>query len=159
MRGKSIVKKSRVVNAIKMGFILFSKGYELVLFMEISSIANDIGRSIIHTTIDFSSRAEKNYKTKVNMQWSYYSSLIVDKVSMISLKLLTSMDKQLYKTQEMSPNSTTVFDGLFLVILIDDFYQFVPVQARFLWNNLVENEKLHKKSFWDRFISLLTLAE
>ena len=55
VRGKSVVKKSRVVNTIKMGFILLSRGHELVLFVETGSTANDVGKSIIHTTIGVSS--------------------------------------------------------------------------------------------------------
>lgn len=48
--------------------------------------------------------------------------LLIDKLNMIYLELLIIIDKQLYKAQNVIISSTTLFDNLFLVIFISDFY-------------------------------------
>lgn len=81
---------------------------------------------------------------------------------MIDLLLLTSIDIQLQNIRKISPNIIRIFSKLPLVILIVDFYQFAPVLRKTLWNiwNKVVGEKeLYKKSFWSRFISILTLTK
>lgn len=51
IRGKSEVEKSRVVKAIKIGFVLLGKRNELVIFMPTSFAINEISKSIVYTTI------------------------------------------------------------------------------------------------------------
>lgn len=80
-------------------------------------------------------------------------------MSMIDLKLLTSIDKQLQKVKRSSSYSTTVFDRLLLIILIRDFYQFAPVLRKTLWNYPISQKKVHEKSLWGRFLSVLILTE
>lgn len=87
------VRKKRVVKAIEMGFALLSRRNELVISALTGSTANSISRSTIPTALEVNNRARKNYQVKINAQWSYCSFLIIDKVSIIDLKLFTSMDK------------------------------------------------------------------
>ncbi len=159
VRGEGAVGKSRVVKAIEMGFTLLGRRKELVISAPTGSAANVIGRSTVHTALGVNNRAGKNYQVKINSQWLYRSSLIIDEVSMIDLKLLTSMDKQLRKAKGTNSHSTTVFGGLPLVVLMGDFYQFAPVLGRALWDHPVGQEEVHGKSLWSRFTSILTLTE
>lgn len=54
MKGESNMAKSRFVNTIKIGFILFDRGYELVIYTLTSSITNSFGRSMVHTNVNIS---------------------------------------------------------------------------------------------------------
>lgn len=78
-----------------MGFILLGLKNELVISMPISSVANGIGRHTIHIVLKVLNQAGKNYQAKNNMQQLYCSALIIEKMSIIDLKLLISIDKQL----------------------------------------------------------------
>lgn len=78
---------------------------------------------------------------------------------MIDLKLLTSIDKQLQKAKGSSFHSITVFGGLSLVVLMGDFYQFASVLGKALWDYPISQKEVFGKSFWSRFLSVLTLTE
>ncbi len=99
IKGDERVGKSRVVKAIEMGYILLSRRKDLVISAPTGSAANSIDGSTVHTVLGVNNRVGKNYQAKINAQWLYCSSLIIDKVSMIDLKLLTSIDKQLQKAR------------------------------------------------------------
>lgn len=56
--------------------------------------------------------------------WQNHSALILDKISMISLKLLGMIFMRLSQTKIKINNDITVLNDLSLVIVIGDFYQF-----------------------------------
>lgn len=64
---------------------------------------------------------------------------------MVSLKLLSKIDSQLSQAKGKADSDTTVLGGLALVIVIGDFYEFLPVVGRFLWNKPVTNNENHGK--------------
>lgn len=66
---------------------------------------------------------------------------------MIDLKLLILIDKKLQKTKKSSFHLTTVFNRLFLIILIKKFYQFPSIPGKAYENYLINQEKIHGKSF------------
>ncbi len=55
---------------------------------------------------------------------------------MVELDMLSNIAKQLAKTRGLSNESTAMFGGLPIVILIEDFYQFPPVIGRLLWEEV-----------------------
>lgn len=67
---------------------------------------------------------------KINTKWSYCFSLIVNKISMINLKLLISIGQKLKKAKEINLYLTSIFGRLFLIVLIGNFYQFALVQGK-----------------------------
>ncbi len=56
-------------------------------------------------------------------------------------------------------NGTAVLDGLALVIVMGDFYQFPPVVGRSLWTHPVTSEEIYGKGIWNQFTSIITLTE
>lgn len=78
---------------------------------------------------------------------------------MIPLWLFAAMDKQLCKAQIAIVSSITIFDSLFLVILIGDFYQFAPISDYILWDLPYSKEKIHKKVLWNNFCLVLFLIK
>lgn len=153
------MRKSRVVKAIKMSFTLLGKRKELVISTFTRFAANSIGGSIVHIVLGVNNWAKKIYQVKINSQWLYYSLIIIHKVNIIDLKLLTLIDKQLQKAERINSNLTTVFGRLFLVILMENYYQFASVLEKNLWKHLASQKKVHKKSFWSRFIIILILID
>lgn len=99
----------------------------------------------MHTALSISTYKTKSLCTNISRIWTHQSSLIIDELSMIQLKLLAKIDKQLYKAQNVIISSIALFDGLFLIILIGDFYQFAPVNGHFLWNRSYSKEEIYGK--------------
>lgn len=65
---------------------------------------------------------------------------------MIFLKLLLIINIYLSQAKSKTNNDTAILDGLALIIVMGDFYQFPPMVRRFLWINLVTNKKIYDKS-------------
>ena len=78
---------------------------------------------------------------------------------MINLKLLASIDKQPRKEKKPNVPSTTLFGGLPLIVLMGDFYHIAPVVGKALWDESHKEKKIHEKTMWNCFSSLLTLTE
>lgn len=60
------VGKSKVMKAIKIGFILLSRRKELVISAPTSSTANSIDGSTGHIVLGVNNQVEKNYQAKIN---------------------------------------------------------------------------------------------
>lgn len=159
VRGEGGVGKSRVVQALELDFTLLSRRKELVISAPTGSVADGIRGSTIYTALGINTRAGKVFVVKANTLWSQRSLLIVDEVSMIDLKLLTSIDKQLQKARGLDISSTSIFGGLSLVVLMEDSYQFASVTGKTLWDNPIKEEDIHGKILWERFTFVLTLTE
>lgn len=54
-------------------------------------------------------------------------ALIIDKVSMVELDIFSNIAKQLAKARSLTSESTAIFEGLPIVIFMEDFYKFPPV--------------------------------
>ncbi len=78
---------------------------------------------------------------------------------MVSLRLLEMIDMRLSQAKSKTNNDTAVLGGLALVIVMGDFYQFLPVTGRSLWIDPVTEEEIHGKSIWNQFTSVITLIE
>lgn len=60
---------------------------------------------------------------------------------MINLKLFILKDKQLHKAKKSNFYSTIVFNKLFLIILIRDFYKFALILGKTLRNHLISQKR------------------
>ncbi len=78
--------------------------------------------------------------------WQNRSALILDEISMVSLRLLGMIDMRLSQAKGQTNNDTAVLGRLALIIDMGDFYQFHPVTRRSLWTDLVTEEQIHGKS-------------
>lgn len=66
VKSKSGIRKSRVIKAIEIGFVLLSRRNELVIFVLTDFAANGIGGNTIYTVIEVNTWAEKNHEVKIN---------------------------------------------------------------------------------------------
>ena len=91
VRGAGGVGKNRVIKAIEMGFSLLQRREELIITAPTGAAASGIGGSTVHAAMGIKIPGKKSAMLNANA-WTRRTSLIVDEVSMISLKLLASMD-------------------------------------------------------------------
>src|SRR6266480_6175453 len=85
--------------------------------------------------------------------------LIIDEISMISSKLIDSIDKQCKVMKNLSSNSTAVFGDLHVIIVLGDFHQFSPVQAKALWQKQESNDEVRGQQLWHMFKDVVLLDE
>ena len=85
--------------------------------------------------------------------------MIVDKISMVKLEILSNMEKQLAKSRSLSNSSIAVFGDLPIVIVIEDFYQFLLIADHPLWGKPQTNEDHNGKTLWLSFSSVITLTQ
>jgi PIF1-like helicase len=71
--------------------------------------------------------------------------LITDEVSMVSSTLMDSIHKQCNAVKNPDGNSTAVFGGLPVVIVLGDMHQFSPVRAKALWQKQESPSKIREQ--------------
>ena len=74
--------------------------------------------------------------------WENSLALILDEISMVFLKLLSTVDICLNQVKSKISNNTAVLGGLAFIIVIGNFYQFFLVFERFLWTHHVTSKIL-----------------
>ena len=159
VKGEKGVGKSRVINALKMGFALLDRRNNLVLSAPTGCATEGIGESTVYTALSINTRKTKSLSTNISGIWIHCSSLIIDELSIIYLGLFVSINKQLRKGRGVIASSLALFGGLFLVVFMDDFYQFAPVSGYALWDLPHTKKKNYEKVLWDNFQSVLSLTE
>lgn len=107
-------------------------------------IADGIRESTIYTILKINTRFRKKIVFKANILWLQCLSLVVNEVTMIDLKLLILMDKQLQKVKRLNISSTSIFGGLPLIVLMEDFYQFTLVTRKTLWDNPLKADDIYE---------------
>lgn len=105
-----------------------------------------------------------NYKAKslftnINKLQTYHLLFIINKLSMIQIKLFALINKQLRKTKSAISFLTILFIGLSLIVLIGNFYQFALINNYTLQNLLRTKKKFYKKVVLDIFKSILSLIK
>lgn len=159
IQGEGGVGKSRVVKAIELGFWLLSRREDLVLAAPTGAAASNIEGSTIHTCLGIGVRNNQGRTNKVSGMWTQRCALIIDEVSMVELDMLSNITKQLAKARGLTGESTAMFGGLPIVILMEDFYQFPPVIGRPLWDEVRTEEDHYGKMLWKSFNAVITLTQ
>ncbi len=159
IRGKGGVGKSRVGHAIELGCTLLSQDSDLVITTPTDAAVDNIGGSTIHTSLAIGVRNRNGKSNAISNLWTARCIIIVDEISMVELKMLSNMGKQLAKARGFSNSSTAVFGGLPIFIVIGDFYKFPPIASRSLWGEPQTDEDYNGKTLWLSFSSVITLTQ
>ena len=101
---------------------------------------NNLGIARFTVKLDAINRRKQKVSQRVGSLWTNKNMLVIDEISMVSSKLMDSVDKQCNAMKNLDSNSTAVFGGLPVVIALGDFHQFPPVRARALWKATTKNE-------------------
>lgn len=123
------VGKDYIIYMLEMGFTLLNKKNKLMISTISRYAAKGIRRSIIHTALIISTYKANSLCINVSKIWAHQSLLTIDVLSIIQMELFVKIDKQLYKTRGGIVSLITLFDGLPLIILIDDLYSFSPING------------------------------
>ena len=78
---------------------------------------------------------------------------------MLDLKMFATIDQQLLQAKGLPQDSTAIFGGLSVVLLMGDFYQFAPVVRRALWEEPKIKLEEHGKFLWQSLTSVITLTQ
>jgi hypothetical protein len=78
---------------------------------------------------------------------------------MVGSKLMDSIDNQCKVLKNLDSNSTAVFGGLHVVLVLGDFHQFPPVQAKALWQKQESQEEKRGQLLWHLFKDTIVLTE
>lgn len=81
--------------------------------------------------------------------WQNHLALILDEISIVFLKLQSTVEIRLSQAKGKTNNDTAVLGGLLLVIVMGDFYQFPPVVERSLWIYPITSDEIYGKGVWN----------
>ncbi len=144
VRGEGGVGKSRIVKTIHLGFSFLKKRKKFLIAALTGAASANIGDVIIYGARSIDDCIQKQQRLAKSF-WQNRSALILDEISMVSLKLLSTIDMCLSQAKDKTNNDTAVLGRLAMVIVMRDFYQFPPVVGRSLWTYPVTSEEIHGK--------------
>src|SRR5467141_298159 len=72
---------------------------------------------------------------------------------------MASIDEQCKIVKNLDSNSTAVFGGLPVVLVLGDFHQFAPVKAKALWQKQVSHDEERGQELWHMFKNVVVLDE
>lgn len=120
---------------------------------------SNIEGSTIHFCLEIGVRNNQGKSNKVSSIWTKRCALIIDEVSMVELDMLSNMAKQLAKARGLASESTAMFEGLPIVILMGDFYQLPPIIGRPLWDERRTDKDHYGKMLWNSLHAVITLNQ
>lgn len=120
------------MKAIHLGFSFLKKRFKLVIAAPARAAVANIGGATIHRTLSIDERIKNKKKRTIKGLWQNCTILIVDVISMVSLKLLSMVDSQLSQTKRKKNNDIIVLGSLALIIIMGGFYQFLSVVGKSL---------------------------
>lgn len=126
------VGKSQVIQVLEMRFIFLNRQKELVISILTDCAADNIRGNTIYIILEINTRIEKDFIIKTNTLWLQRLSFVIDKISIINIKLFILIDRQLQRAKILDMSSTLIFGRLFLIVLMGDFYQFASVIEKVL---------------------------
>ena len=159
--GEGGTGKSRVIEAVRLGMKLLEREKEVLVIAPTGNAAKNVQGSTIHTGLGVAVRGHRKREasSRVRSLWTDKTMLIIDEISMVSSKLMDSIDKQCKVMKNLNSNSTAVFGGLHVVIFLGDFHQFPPIQAKALWQKQESNDEKRGQQLWHMFKDVVLLDE
>jgi ATP-dependent exoDNAse (exonuclease V) alpha subunit len=157
--GEGGTGKSRIIDAVRLGMVLLEREKEILVLAPTGNAAKNVQGSTIHTGLDVAVRGHRKQRTsaRVRSLWTNKTMLIIDEISMVSSKLMDSIDKQCKLMKSLDSNSSAVFGGLHIVIVLGDFHQFSPIQAKALWQKQETNDEERGQQLWHMFKDIVIL--
>ncbi len=136
IRSEGGVGKSQLIKAISRAYDIIGKSDSIFITAPTRVTADNISGSTLHIALGINTQKTKEIvknQKKMEKIWRNKIVVVIDKMSMVSLNLLTTVDLHLGKAKASHENSSAVLSGLPVVIFLGDFFQFCPVTRRSLW--------------------------
>ena len=131
IKRKRRVGKSKIVKAIHLRFSFLTRQKELLIATLTRATAANIGVATIHGALNINDHIQKQYHL-AKSPWQNRLALTLDEISIVSLKLLATVDMYLNQAKGKTNNNTVVLSNLALVIVMRNFYKFLLVIGRSL---------------------------
>jgi hypothetical protein len=127
-----------IIKAIVAGMHLLRRKHELILMAPTGAAADLIGGITYHTSLGIplnrSRAAAKG--PRVRRLWSRKTIMIIDEVSMINLSTLSTINSHCKSARSLNRTSPDLFGGLAVVILMENFTNFLPFGVNHYGNRL-----------------------
>lgn len=117
------VGKSQVVKAIHIGFMFLERQSKLLWAVLMGASVTNIREAIVYGALSIDNWMWGKKQNTIKDLWRKQTTLIIDKISMVLLKLLVTVDTQLSQAKEKPDNNTSVLSRLTIVILMGNFYR------------------------------------
>jgi len=159
--GEGGVGKTRVVEAVELGFELLCRKDEVILLAPTGAAAYNIGGRTIHTGlgIDIMDRARPAIKPQIYSIWQGKTILFIDEISMVSLTMLNTINQQCNRIRAVGQDSTAILGALPIVVFMGDFHQFAPIRAQPIWQTPKNPRASLGQLVWQRFTDCIILDE
>jgi PIF1-like helicase/Helitron helicase-like domain at N-terminus len=158
--GEGGTGKSWVIEAIRVGMKLLQRDQEVLVIAPTGNAAKHVQGSTVHTGLNVPVKGNRKKITEeLQSLWKKKTMLIIDEISMVGSVLMNSIDKQCAAMRNLSSDSTTVFGGLPVVIVLGDFHQFPPVRKKSLWQAQDTDEEKRGQQLWHMFKHVIILDE
>jgi hypothetical protein len=161
--GEGGTGKSQIIKAIVAGMDLICRKDEVILMAPTGVAADNIGGNTYHTSlgIGISKTQKPTVPSRIRKLWSNKTIMIIDEVSMVDLSMLSTIENQCKIARSLDRDSTELFGGLPIVLLMGDFHQFPPVKGPALWKEpRNRNDGDAKGQFiWHQFTDVIILDE
>ena len=141
-----------------LGMMLLQRKNEMLVLGPTGNSASNVQGSTIYTGLDIAvpRRRKRGPSARVKALWT---NKTIDEISMVSSKPLHSINLQSNVIKNLDCNSTAVFGGLHVVIVLGDFHQFPPIQAKALWQKQESNDEKEGQLLWYLFQNVVLLDE
>src|SRR5579871_6963858 len=161
--GEGGVSKSQVIKAIVVGMDLILRKNEVILMAPIGAAADNIDGNTCHMALGISiARTPKStISPRIRKLWSKKTIIIIDKVSMIDLSMLNTINSQCKIARCLDRGTPDLFGGLPIVIFMGDFYQFPPIKGLPLWKEPRNgnDEDANGQIIWHQFTDVIILDQ
>jgi hypothetical protein len=159
--GEGGTGKSQIIKAVKLGYELLQWKSELLLLGPTGSAAYNIGGRTIHNALSISlgGKPRHNIKPQIYALWKEKRNMIIDEISMVSLKMLNNIHTQCNNIRALQQDSTAILGALPIVVFMGDFHQFAPIKERPLWQTPDSPEARNGQIIWHRFTDVFILDE
>lgn len=135
IKSKSGISKNQVIKTIYQAYDVVDKVDQIFITAPTEGKANNISKSTLQTTLEIDTQKTKESikeQQKLEKLWHNKTTIIVDKMSIVSLDFIATIDLHLGRAKFLYENLSTVLGGLFVIIFFSDFFQFLPITGQSL---------------------------
>jgi transcriptional regulator with PAS, ATPase and Fis domain len=127
------------------------------------AIANKVDEFTIHSSLnkEINRRISKITRERVRRLWIKKIIIIIDEISMINAKMLIKIDNNCVIVKTRKRDTNNLFENIFIVILMKDFFQFISMIEKSLWQtytNFIEKQS-RDILLWNKFDNVIILNE
>jgi hypothetical protein len=123
----SRVGKTYLIKAFIFGLSIIQKQDNVLLNVSTGVVAANVNSAIYYSALGFGKNRNQPVHQATKSRLSYKKILIIDKVSIVSLKNLVQINDRCNTIWDLNQATDTVLGSLPVVVFLGDFNQFRPV--------------------------------